>query len=149
MAKMKNYTDADATTGRAALRDTPFPTAQVMAEYLRASAKPGEFKITTGAPAIAIEATDEAYAAALDAYEKDKGLGKYAEREVNLREPAQPNPPNADAQAVNAAIANYDTLSADDVIAKAAALSPEQRATVARYETANKNRKTVLAAFGG
>jgi hypothetical protein len=149
MAKMKNYTDPNPDTGRTQLAETPFGSSQRLAEYLRANAQPNEFRITTGAPALSIEATDEAYAAALDAYERDTGTGKYAAKAVSLREPRPPanTDTDADAQAVNAAIPEYDTLTAEQIIDQASSLSAENRAAALRHETANKNRKSVVAAL--
>lgn len=148
MAEKKSYTDVNPDTGKPVLAETPFPTAQRMAEYLRAQAGPNEYTITTGTPPLEIAATEEAYEKAVDAYERDTGTGKYAEGNVDLREPAQPTNTDADAQAVNAAIPNYDDLSAEQIVGMADDLQPAEREAVARYEAAHKNRVSVTRALG-
>jgi hypothetical protein len=151
MAEKKSYTDVNPDTGRPFLAETPFPTPQRMAEYLRAQAVPNEYTITTGTAPLSIAATEEAYQKAVDAYEQDTGTGKYAEGNVELREPAPPANPNtnADAQAVNRAIPNYDNLTSEQIIDRINSVPTDARAAVVRYETANKNRKGVIAAYGG
>lgn len=49
-------------------------------------------------------------------------------------------------EAVVGGIENYDSLTVEDILARLADATPEQKAAVIEYETANKKRKGILEA---
>lgn len=60
-----------------------------------------------------------------------------------------PKPPKKEPKtgsAVVGGIENYDSLSVEDILARLATATPEQRAAVLEYEAANKKRKGILEA---
>lgn len=139
MAEKKSYTDVNPDTGRTHLAETPFPSAQRLAEYLRGHAQPGEYTITQGAPSLSIAASEEAYQKALDAYEQDTGTGKYAVKEKELREPRRPGEPSAD----DVPWEGYNDASSEDIIARLRGLDAPARERALAYERANRNRVTI------
>jgi hypothetical protein len=58
--------------------------------------------------------------------------------------PARPGPDAADAATVGAALADYDTLSASQVVRRLESLGPDELRAVQRYEAATRNRRTIL-----
>jgi hypothetical protein len=58
--------------------------------------------------------------------------------------PARPAPDAADAATLGAALADYDTLSASQVVRRLEALGPEELRAVQRYESATRHRRTIL-----
>jgi hypothetical protein len=71
-------------------------------------------------------------------------------------EPAPPPPPGperpaadpAAAAIVGAALADYDTLSASQVVRRLESLGPEELGAVRRYEASTRNRRTILNRAG-
>ena len=61
---------------------------------------------------------------------------------------ARPAPDAADTALVGAALADYDTLSASQVVRRLESLGPEQLRAVQRYEAATRNRRTILNRAG-
>ena len=57
---------------------------------------------------------------------------------------ARPAPDAADAATLGAALADYDTLSASQVVRRLEGLGPEELRAVQRYEAATRNRRTIL-----
>jgi hypothetical protein len=58
--------------------------------------------------------------------------------------PARPAPDAADAATLGAALADYDTLSASQVVRRLEGLGPEELRAVQRYESATRHRRTIL-----
>lgn len=58
--------------------------------------------------------------------------------------PARPAPDAADAAMLGAALADYDTLSASQVVRRLEGLGPEELRAVQRYESATRHRRTIL-----
>ncbi len=56
----------------------------------------------------------------------------------------RPAPDAADAATVGAALADYDTLSASQVVRRLESLGPDELRAVQRYEAATRNRRTIL-----
>lgn len=57
---------------------------------------------------------------------------------------ARPAPDAADAATLGAALADYDTLSASQVVRRLEGLGPEELQAVQRYESATRHRRTIL-----
>lgn len=57
---------------------------------------------------------------------------------------ARPAPDAADAATLGAALADYDTLSASQVVRRLEGLGPEELRAVQRYESATRHRRTIL-----
>lgn len=62
--------------------------------------------------------------------------------------PARPAPDAADTALVGAALADYDTLSASQVVRRLESLGPDELRAVQRYEAATRNRRTILNRAG-
>jgi hypothetical protein len=62
--------------------------------------------------------------------------------------PDRPGPDPADAATVGAALADYDTLSASQVVRRLESLGPDELRAVQRYEAATRNRRTILNRAG-
>jgi hypothetical protein len=60
----------------------------------------------------------------------------------------RPAPDAADAALVGAALADYDTLSASQVVRRLESLGAEELRAVQRYEAATRNRRTILNRAG-
>jgi hypothetical protein len=60
----------------------------------------------------------------------------------------RPAPAVADTALVGAALADYDTLSASQVVRRLESLGPEELRAVQRYEAATRNRRTILNRAG-
>jgi hypothetical protein len=58
--------------------------------------------------------------------------------------PARPAPDAADAATLGAALADYDTLSASQVVRRLEGLGPDELRAVQRYESATRHRRTIL-----
>ena len=58
--------------------------------------------------------------------------------------PVRPAPSAADAATLGAALADYDTLSASQVVRRLEGLGPEELRAVQRYESATRHRRTIL-----
>jgi hypothetical protein len=58
--------------------------------------------------------------------------------------PTRPAPDAADAATLGAALADYDTLSASQVVRRLEGLGPEELRAVQRYESATRHRRTIL-----
>jgi hypothetical protein len=58
--------------------------------------------------------------------------------------PERPGPDRAAAEVVESALADYDTLSASQVVRRLESLGPEQLQAVQRYEASTRNRRTIL-----
>jgi hypothetical protein len=58
--------------------------------------------------------------------------------------PARPAPDAADAATLGAALSDYDTLSASQVVRRLEGLGPEELRAVQRYESATRHRRTIL-----
>jgi hypothetical protein len=58
--------------------------------------------------------------------------------------PVRPGPDRAAAEVVERALADYDTLSASQVVRRLESLGPEQLRAVQRYEASTRNRRTIL-----
>ena len=58
--------------------------------------------------------------------------------------PAKPDPNPADALIVEQALADYDTLSASQVVRRLESLGPDQLRAVHRHEASHRNRRTIL-----
>jgi hypothetical protein len=58
--------------------------------------------------------------------------------------PDRPGPDRAAAEVVERALADYDTLSASQVVRRLESLGPEQLEAVQRYEASTRNRRTIL-----
>jgi hypothetical protein len=56
----------------------------------------------------------------------------------------RPAPDPADAAVVEAALADYDTLSASQVVRRLESLGPDQLRAVHRHEASHRNRRTIL-----
>ena len=56
----------------------------------------------------------------------------------------RPAPDAADAATLGAALADYDTLSASQVVRRLEGLGPDELRAVQRYEAATRNRRTIL-----
>jgi hypothetical protein len=61
---------------------------------------------------------------------------------------ARPAPDAADAATLGAALADYDTLSASQVVRRLEGLGAEELRAVQRYEAATRNRRTILNRAG-
>ena len=57
---------------------------------------------------------------------------------------ARPAPDAADEATLGAALADYDTLSASQVVRRLEGLGPEELRAVQRYESATRHRRTIL-----
>jgi hypothetical protein len=57
---------------------------------------------------------------------------------------ARPAPDAADAATLGAALADYDTLSASQVVRRLEGLGPDELRAVQRYESATRHRRTIL-----
>jgi hypothetical protein len=62
--------------------------------------------------------------------------------------PDRPAPDPAAAAIVGAALADYDTLSASQVVRRLESLGPEELEAVRRYEASTRNRRTILNRSG-
>ena len=62
--------------------------------------------------------------------------------------PERPAPDPAAAAIVDGALADYDTLSASQVVRRLESLGPEQLDAVRRYEASTRNRRTILNRAG-
>jgi hypothetical protein len=62
--------------------------------------------------------------------------------------PDRPAPDPAAAAIVAAALADYDTLSASQVVRRLESLGPEELDAVRRYEASTRNRRTILNRAG-
>jgi len=62
--------------------------------------------------------------------------------------PVRPAPDAADTAMVGAALADYDTLSASQVVRRLESLGPDELRAVQRYEAATRNRRTILNRAG-
>jgi hypothetical protein len=62
--------------------------------------------------------------------------------------PERPAPDPAAAAIVGAALADYDTLSASQVVRRLESLGPEELEAVRRYEASTRNRRTILNRAG-
>jgi hypothetical protein len=62
--------------------------------------------------------------------------------------PERPTPDPAAAAIVGAALADYDTLSASQVVRRLESLGPEELEAVRRYEASTRNRRTILNRAG-
>ncbi len=62
--------------------------------------------------------------------------------------PDRPAPDRAAAEIVERALADYDTLSASQVVRRLESLGPEQLQAVQRYEASTRNRRTILNRAG-
>ena len=62
--------------------------------------------------------------------------------------PDRPAPDRAAAEIVERALADYDTLSASQVVRRLESLGPEQLRAVQRYEASTRNRRTILNRAG-
>jgi hypothetical protein len=60
----------------------------------------------------------------------------------------RPAPDAADAATLGAALADYDTLSASQVVRRLEGLGPEELRAVQRYESATRHRRTILNRAG-
>jgi hypothetical protein len=58
--------------------------------------------------------------------------------------PTRPAPDAADTATLGAALADYDTLSASQVVRRLEGLGPEELRAVQRYESATRHRRTIL-----
>ncbi len=58
--------------------------------------------------------------------------------------PARAAPDAADSATVGAALVDYDTLSASQVVRRLESLGPDELHAVQRYEAATRNRRTIL-----
>ena len=59
-----------------------------------------------------------------------------------------PPDPAAEAVVADAAAADYDTLSASQVVRRLESLGPDQLRAVQRYEASTRNRRTILNRAG-
>ncbi len=64
------------------------------------------------------------------------------------RGPERPEPDPAAAAVVGGALADYDTLSASQVVRRLESLGPEELDAVRRYEASTRNRRTILNRAG-
>jgi hypothetical protein len=62
--------------------------------------------------------------------------------------PERPAPDPAAAAIVGRALADYDTLSASQVVRRLESLGPEELQAVQRYEASTRNRRTILNRAG-
>jgi hypothetical protein len=62
--------------------------------------------------------------------------------------PERPAPDPAAAAIVEAALADYDTLSASQVVRRLESLGPEELEAIRRYEGSTRNRRTILNRAG-
>lgn len=62
--------------------------------------------------------------------------------------PARAAPDSADTATVGAALADYDTLSASQVVRRLESLGPDELRAVQRYEASTRNRRTILNRAG-
>ncbi len=62
--------------------------------------------------------------------------------------PERPQPDPAAAAIVGGALADYDTLSASQVVRRLESLGPEELDAVRRYEASTRNRRTILNRAG-
>jgi hypothetical protein len=62
--------------------------------------------------------------------------------------PERPAPDPAAASIVGGALADYDTLSASQVVRRLESLGPEELDAVRRYESSTRNRRTILNRAG-
>jgi hypothetical protein len=67
---------------------------------------------------------------------------------TNTATPVRPAPDAADTATVGAALADYDTLSASQVVRRLESLGPDELRAVQRYEAATRNRRTILNRAG-
>ena len=58
--------------------------------------------------------------------------------------PARPAPDPAAEAIVGGALADYDTLSASQVVRRLESLGPDELRAVQRYEASTRNRRTIL-----
>jgi hypothetical protein len=70
------------------------------------------------------------------------------ERPAAAPTPVRPAPDAADAATVDGALADYDTLSASQVVRRLESLGPDELHAVQRYEAATRNRRTILNRAG-
>ena len=78
----------------------------------------------------------------------DNGDGDGGESPVPPPGPDRPAPDPAAAAIVDGALADYDTLSASQVVRRLESLGPEELQAVQRYEASTRNRRTVLNRAG-
>jgi hypothetical protein len=62
--------------------------------------------------------------------------------------PGRPTPDRAAAEVVERALADYDTLSASQVVRRLESLGPDQLQAVQRYEASTRKRRTILNRAG-
>jgi hypothetical protein len=62
--------------------------------------------------------------------------------------PARPVPDEAAGAVVGSALADYDTLSASQVVRRLESLGPDELRAVQRYEASTRNRRTILNRAG-
>ncbi len=74
--------------------------------------------------------------------------GDTAVSQVPPPDPDRPAPDPAAAAVVDGALADYDTLSASQVVRRLESLGPEELQAVQRYEASTRNRRTVLNRAG-
>ena len=67
---------------------------------------------------------------------------------VETPAPPRPAPDPAAAAVVSRALADYDTLSASQVVRRLESLGPEELQAVQRYEASSRNRRTILNRAG-
>ena len=70
------------------------------------------------------------------------------EPETAAPAPERPAPDPAAAAIVGGALADYDTLSASQVVRRLESLGPEELDAVRRYEGSTRNRRTILNRAG-
>lgn len=71
-----------------------------------------------------------------------------SEPETAAPAPERPAPDPAAAAVVGRALADYDTLSASQVVRRLESLGPEELDAVRRYEGSTRNRRTILNRAG-
>jgi hypothetical protein len=79
---------------------------------------------------------------------KAAGMNGVAEPAPASPSPERPAPDPAAAAIVDGALADYDTLSASQVVRRLESLGPEQLDAVRRYEASTRNRRTILNRAG-
>jgi hypothetical protein len=67
---------------------------------------------------------------------------------VDTPAPPRPAPDSAAAAVVSRALADYDTLSASQVVRRLESLGPEELQAVQHYEASTRNRRTILNRAG-
>ncbi len=80
--------------------------------------------------------------------EGDDGAPGNVEPPPTPAPPARPVPDPAAEAIVGGALADYDTLSASQVVRRLESLGPEQLRAVQRYEASTRNRRTILNRAG-